>query len=86
MKNNFTFIRDLYCEERNGKFSSKKFWGHLIMLLVCVSYVLDGLHFYKINENLFNSMLIAGGYLLGITIIKNVLTNNKSNIKNEEQK
>lgn len=63
------FFKDQFTEEKNGKFSRKSFWGFIIMTLVCTSFVLDGLHFYKSNENLFNSMLIAGCTLLGLTAV-----------------
>jgi len=65
-KYNFTFFQDLLREKRGGKYSSKKIWGFVIMLLVCAAFVLDGLHFYKVNINLFNSMLIAGTTLIGL--------------------
>lgn len=60
------FFSDLFRERRNGKASSKKIWGHIIMFLVGASYILDGLHFYNINSGLFNSMLIAGATMLGL--------------------
>jgi uncharacterized membrane protein YhaH (DUF805 family) len=63
------FIRDQFTEEKDGKFSRKSFWGFVIMFLVCAAFALDGLHFYKANESLFNSMLIAGCTLLGLTAV-----------------
>ena len=63
------FFKDQFTEEKNGKFSRKSFWGFIIMTLVCTSFTLDGLHFYEANENLFNSMLIAGCTLLGLKIV-----------------
>jgi len=63
------FIKDIFCEETGGKYSSKKIWGAIIMLLVCAAFILDGLHFYTSNENLFNSMLIAGTTLIGLKSI-----------------
>jgi hypothetical protein len=82
MKWNFTFIKDLFTEEKGGKFSSKKFWGHVFCALVAVTYVMDGWHFYKINENLFNSLLIAGVTLLGLTLTKSWLKGGKSSTNN----
>ena len=70
MKNKF--LKDQLTEESGGKYSSKKFWGAIIMTLVCASFILDGLNFYTANENLFNSMLIGGCTLLGLTIAKGV--------------
>jgi len=66
------FFSDILKEKRNGKSSSKKIWGHLIMILVSASYILDGLHFYTINPNLFNAMLIAGTTLLGLNVVTSV--------------
>jgi len=66
------FFSDLLREERDGKFSSKKVWGHVIMFLVCISFAVDGLHFYNINVDLFNSMLIAGSTLLGLRLISSM--------------
>ena len=65
-KYNFTFFQDLLREKRGGKYSSKKIWGMIIMLLVCIAFIVDGLKFYTVNENLFNSMLIAGTTLIGL--------------------
>jgi len=65
-KYNFTFFQDLLREKRGGKYSSKKIWGMIIMLLVCIAFTVDGLKFYTVNENLFNSMLIAGTTLIGL--------------------
>ena len=63
---NFKFFQDQLREDAGGKYSSKKIWGLIVMLLVCASFILDGLNFYTSNENLFNSMLIAGCTLLGL--------------------
>ena len=67
------FIRDMFCEESGGKYSSKKIWGAIIMALVCTSFILDGLHFYKSNETLFNSMLIAGTTLIGLRTLTGII-------------
>jgi len=69
-KYNYTFFQDMFREHRNGKYSTKKVWGFVFMVLISVSYVLDGLHFYKVNENLFNSLLIAGTTLLGMGVLQ----------------
>ena len=76
---NYKFIQDLFREKSGGKYSSKKIWGHIIMASVLTSFTLDGLHFYTANENLFNSMLIAGTTLIGLRTIKSILSR-----KNEE--
>ena len=67
---NWTFFKDLVTEEKGGKYSSKKIWGHIFCGLVGTTYVMDGWHFYEINEHLFDSLLIAGVTLLGLTIVK----------------
>jgi hypothetical protein len=71
---NYKFIRDLFKEETGGKYSSKKIWGAIIMFLVSTSFILDGLHFYTANKDLFNSMLIAGTSLIGLTTISKVFS------------
>ena len=67
------FCSDMIREEKDGKFSSKKAWGHVVMALVGATYVLDGLHWYVMNVNAFNSMLIAGCTLIGLKTIKEIL-------------
>jgi len=56
-------------QEENGKFSSKRVWGGLVMLLCGTAFVVDGLHFYTVNSHLFDSFLIAGTTLIGINIL-----------------
>jgi len=68
-KTNFTFFQDLLRERRGGKYSSKKIWGFVFMTLISVSYILDGLKFYKVNVDLFNSVLTAGTLLIGAGVL-----------------
>lgn len=68
-KYNFTFFQDLLRERRGGKYSSKKVWGFIFMILISASYVLDGLKFYKVNVDLFNSVLTAGTLLIGAGVL-----------------
>ena len=70
------FFLDLILEKRDGKASTKKIWGHIILILVSTTYVLDGWHFYKINEHLFDAMLIAGSTLIGASLITNIFRRN----------
>jgi uncharacterized membrane protein YhaH (DUF805 family) len=70
------FWSDQFRDSADGKYSSKKFWGFIIMLLVCVTFVLDGIAFYNANENLFNAMLIAGCTLLGLRAVSAVFKKN----------
>ena len=69
---NFTFFKDISTENKNGKYSSKKIWVHIIMTLTGGAFVLDGLHWFIINETLFNSMLIAGTTLIGLNTIRSL--------------
>ena len=71
------FIKDLFSEEKGGKYSSKKIWGGVITGLVCVAFILDGLHFYTANKDLFNVMLLTGSSLIGLTSIANIFKNGK---------
>jgi asparagine N-glycosylation enzyme membrane subunit Stt3 len=68
-KYNFTFFQDLLRERRGGKYSSKKIWGFIFMTLVSISYILDGLKFYKVSVDLFNSVLTAGTILIGAGVL-----------------
>lgn len=65
-KYNFTFFQDLLKEKRGGKFSSKKIWGAIVMLLLCLAFIGDGFEFYKVNVELFNTFAIIGTTLIGL--------------------
>ena len=78
-------LNDILKETTKGKYSSKKIWGAIIMLLVCAAFVLDGLHFYKVNETLFNSMLLAGTTLIGLRTLKSVFSKKKTNPLNSDE-
>lgn len=68
MKN---FIKDIFTEDKNdSKFSSKKTMGILGGVLSFMAFVVDGFHFYDINNEMFNSMLIFSGTMLGASIVK----------------
>ena len=71
------FFLDLILEKRNGKTSTKKVWGHIILLLVSTTYVMDGWDFYKINEHLFDAMLIAGTTLIGAATLAAIFSKSK---------
>jgi len=70
----YNFLQDMFREERGGKYSSKKIWGAVVMALLCASYSLDGLSFYKINENLFNTMAVIGTTLIGLKAISGMFS------------
>jgi len=71
-------ISDWFKEEKGGKWSSKKLWGHVTLLLVAAAFVLDGLNFYSVNEHLFDAMLIAGTTLIGMGTIRSILKKDES--------
>lgn len=73
----YKFFKDIFRDQENGKYSSKKIWGSIIMFLVCSVFVLDGLKFYKANVELFNSMLTAGCILLGLRIVGGLFNKKK---------
>lgn len=75
---NFNFFQDIFREKRSGKYSSKKIWGNIIMILVCTSFVVDGLAWYTANIALFNSMLIVGATLLGLRGVMAVFGKNRA--------
>lgn len=83
-KYNFTLFQDLLREKRDGKYSSKKIWGAIIMLLVCLAFIADGLHFYTVNEHLFDSMLLSGTTLIGIGALS-MLRKKDNKTTDEEQ-
>ncbi len=78
---NFKFFKDQLREETEGKYSSKKVWGAIVMALVSISYILDGMSFYNIDSTLFNSFLIAGTTLLGLRAVSKVFTKGGSDVK-----
>lgn len=65
------FIKDIFTEDKNdGKYSSKKTMGIISALLAFLAFIVDGFNFYKINESMFDSILIFSGTMLGVSIIK----------------
>lgn len=67
------FCSDMLREKKGCKFSSKKAWGHVIMLLVGITYIFDGLHWYSMNVAAFNTMIFAGCTLIGLKTVKEIL-------------
>ena len=79
-----TFIKDIFTEDKNeGKFSSKKTMGIIGSTLAFIAFVVDGFHFYDINNDMFNSMLLFSGTMLGVSVIKSFSKQNKSSIPPE---
>ena len=65
------FISDIFTEDkRDDKYSSKKTMGIISGVLVCTAFIGDGFHWFTINENLFNSMLLFSATMLGVSTIK----------------
>jgi len=65
------FIKDIFTEDKNEeKFSSKKTMGIIAGLLAFVAFIVDGFHFYEIDIEMFDSMLIFSGTMLGASVVK----------------
>lgn len=65
------FIKDIFTEDKNdNKYSSKKTMGIIGALLAFAAFVVDGFNFYDINVDMFDSMLIFSGSMLGASIFK----------------
>jgi lipoprotein signal peptidase len=64
-------------QEDNGKFSSKRVWGGLIIMLCGIAFVVDGLHFYTVNNHLFDSFLTSGTVLIGVNVVSQFRTKKK---------
>jgi hypothetical protein len=65
------FIKDIFCESKeDDKFSSKKTMGIISGLLAFIAFVVDGFHFYEIDNSMFDSMLIFSATMLGASIVK----------------
>jgi purine-cytosine permease-like protein len=66
-----TFLKDIFTEDKtDNKYSSKKTLGIISGILVCMAFLGDGFHWFTVNENLFNSMLIFSATMLGVSTIK----------------
>ena len=65
------FLSDIFTEDlKDDKYSSKKTLGIISGILVCIAFIGDGFHWFTINENLFNSMLIFSATMLGVSTVK----------------
>ena len=65
------FVSDIFTEDkRDDKYSSKKTLGIISGVLVCIAFIGVGFHWFTVNENLFNSMLIFSAKMLGVSTIK----------------
>lgn len=65
------FIKDILTEDKNdNKYSSKKMMGIISGLLAFLSFILDSLQIYKVNMEMFESMLIFSATMLGVSIVR----------------
>ena len=65
------FLSDIFTEDlKDDKYSSKKTLGIISGILVCIAFIGDGFHWFTINENLFDSMLIFSATMLGVSTVK----------------
>jgi hypothetical protein len=65
------FITDIFKEDKKeDKFSSKKTVGIISAVLAFLAFIVDGFHFYDINDGMFDSMLIFSGTMLGASVVK----------------
>lgn len=66
-----SYLKDILTEDKlDDKYSSKKTMGLISGALVCIAFIGDGFHWFEINENLFNAMLIYSGTMLGVSTAK----------------
>jgi len=70
-------MKDLFTEKKDGKISSKKFWGNIFLALCAITYILDGFHFYDVGKELFNSILVAGCTLVGLRTFGSLFKDDK---------
>lgn len=56
--------------EKNGKLSSKRVWGTIMLSLACIMTVAGGFDVYNPVEGLVTMMFITGAGLLGIGTFK----------------
>ena len=65
------FISDIFTEDKmDNKYSSKKTLGIISGILVCIAFIGDGFHWFTVNQDLFNSMLIFSATMLGVSTIR----------------
>ena len=66
-----SYLKDILTEDKlDDKYSSKKTMGLISGALVCIAFIGDGFQWFEINENLFNTMLIYSGTMLGVSTAK----------------
>lgn len=67
------FVSDILTESKSDdKYSSKKTMGIIAGILICMAFIGDGFHWFTVNENLFNTMVIFSATMLGVSTIPKV--------------
>lgn len=67
------FLKDILTEDlADGKYSSKKTVGIIGSLISFLLVLVDGFHFYTINESMFDSLLLFSASMLGISIFRKI--------------
>lgn len=65
------FLKDIMTEDlKEKKYSSKKVVGLTAGLLAFIAFVVDGFHFYDINDGMFDSMLVFSATMLGVSVLR----------------
>lgn len=65
------FFKDILMEDlKDKKYSSKKVTGMVGSLLAFIAFVVDGFHFYDINDAMFDSLLIFSATMLGVSTLR----------------
>jgi hypothetical protein len=80
------FFSDIMSETSGGKYSSKKLWGHIYAILVAITFVMDGFNFYEMDHHLFDALLIASGYYLGLRTLSKMISRTPSETKRNGSK
>ncbi len=77
------FLKDILTEDiADAKYSSKKTVGIIGSFISFLLVLVDGFHFYTINEKMFDSLLLFSASMLGISIFRKF---NFGSNKNEKQ-
>ena len=57
-------------KEHNGKWSSKRVWGTILLTAATAMTILGGLGMYNPDPSMVNTMFYAGTGVLGIGVFK----------------
>ena len=56
--------------DKNGKLSSKRVAGLIVIAVCVVAFALDGIGIANVNENMFFSLCPLGGGLIGVGVLE----------------